>query len=206
VREVDSTSSYRLDLEQSQAFAGAMSEDVKKALLASGTSGAKFFAIQTPTGATVWGAERYAEVSHRGGEALGSFDGRTPTLVRQPVGRGAVYYHGTNLGEGSARDRSAFRALLAAALDRTGIVPTLRAQVDEPGSVHLDHLQAPGGDAFLVIRNGTKTPQTLRFQHEGRTYRGLWSGLQLCGDGRPAVIPAQACDLLVVSRNEGRMG
>ena len=200
VREVDSTSSYRLDLEQSQAFAGAMSEDVKKALLASGTSGAKFFPIQTPTGATIWGAERYAELSHRGGEVLGSFDGRTPTLVRQPVGRGAVYYHGTNLGEGSAKERGAFRNMLAAALDRAGIVPTLHAQADEPGSVHLDRLQAPGGDVFLVIRNGTKMPQTLRFRAEGRVFRGLWTGLELRGDGSPQTVPAMTCDLLVGSQ------
>jgi hypothetical protein len=139
-------------------------------------------------------------LSHSGGVVLGTFDGKTPTLLLQSVGQGCVYYHGTNLGEGSAKDSQAFRLALDEALQRAGIAPILKAHSSHQGAVHLDHLLAPDGATFLVVQNTTALEQTFSFQAQGKTYRGLWSGCEICGDGTPQALPASTCDFFVISK------
>lgn len=165
LREEESTSSYRLDLAESEAFQGAMVDDVKKALLAAGTTGGRDFPVQLAGGGVLWGAERCAWRAGDGLEPAGAFDAAGPVLGWQAVGAGQVFYAGTHLGQASLRDPAAFTAFLQCGWERAGVRPTLGAEGG--GLVHVDLLTTADGRRFLVVVNRTDTPGTLTLEGEG---------------------------------------
>jgi hypothetical protein len=189
IREVDSTSSYHLRLPESEAFEGALPEDVRKAIRDTGTAGGRFFPITLADGGFVWGANRYAILE--GDTSEGSFDGVEPCIMSAKVGEGRVIYCGTNLGEGSLRDATYLAQFLAKQLAAASVSPTLGASSEAIGCVHVDALKGPGGEAFMVILNRSDELREVTLGGEGK-WRGIFSGTELNLPGDVTVPPSLA--------------
>ncbi|MBI2300389.1 MAG: beta-galactosidase [Armatimonadetes bacterium] len=191
--ETDSTSARHLRLGEAQAFDDpALPEDVRKALRDFGATGGTFFPIRMAGGALVWGAHRYAELSGDGLESLGSFDGQVPCLGRKQVGRGTVFYCGTNLGQAAERDPAGLLAILRLAVAAAGIAPTARAEL--PGTVHADLLADEAGPRFAVVVSRAEREQAVTIGAPSR-WRGLFTGVTWKA-GAPVTVPAGFADLL----------
>jgi hypothetical protein len=176
LREVATTSSYHLDLEARESFAGHVSDDVKKAVDASGLPGGKYIPVQTPSGDILWGAERFAVLEGDGICVEGTFDGRV-CIASKSVGRGHLFYSGTNLGEGAVKGDSGLKVWLAKIFAVAGVSPTMNLTSDGDG-VHVD--QITNGEALrhLVLMNKSDGLRTVTLEGSG-TYRGIFSGVQL---------------------------
>ncbi|HJN19292.1 MAG TPA: beta-galactosidase, partial [Armatimonadota bacterium] len=197
IREADSTSSFHLSLDQSDAFEGSVPEDVQKALDQAGTAGGRFFPIRLTGGGVAWGAFRYAVLEGTDITSEGSFDGAHPCIVSKPVGDGFVLYAGTNLGEGASQEASGLVALIRKCAERAGLSPTLNAAAELPGTVHVDALSDETGSQFMTVCSQADQPQTLSLTGEG-AWRGLFTGVEWSFAGETNVdIPARFVDLFV---------
>jgi beta-galactosidase len=194
LREVDSTSSFHLKLEQAEAYRGAASEDVKKALAAAGTSGGLYFPIRLRSGSTAWGAARYAVLEGSDLALEGTFDGVTPCLASKTVGRGLIFYCGSDLGQGSRHDPRGFNELLLKAAAAAGCQATCGAVGTQ---VHVDALFGPAGKpSYLVLHNPTDQPQHVALSLQGRL-RGMFSAEEKTLEpGIPFTLPPGFIDLL----------
>lgn len=164
------TSSYHLQTNEHSQCPGAVSDDVKKALAATGTTGGKYFPIVLPDGGVAWGAERFALLEGAHLEPEGTFSGQL-CLASKPVGRGHVYYCGANLGEGSTRGAEGLQRLLQRALDRAGHSSPPGLAPVTPG-VRVDALSDDSGVRFLVITNLDPAERTV-----SPPCAGEWIGL-----------------------------
>ena len=180
LRETDTTSPHHLRLSQTvQADSGAVTEDVRKALKEFGSSGGEYFPIQMADGALVWGAHRYAILAGDDLTPLGRFGADAPCIARKTVGKGSVFYCGTNLGDAAAGNHPAgLQALLHMAVEAAGISPTGLLAADMERTVHLDLLYENGIARFAVLINKADSDQTVRLQGSGQ-WRGLYTGMNL---------------------------
>ena len=193
--EEDSTSSFHLRLERTEAFEQSLPEDVRKALDGLGTSGGRFFPIRLTDGSYAWGAHRYAVLE--GGTSEGCFDGERACIVSTQVGEGFVLYAGTNLGEGASQGGDGLLSLLRRCADRAGLSPTMHASAELPGTVHVDVLSDDTGPRFLAVVSQADRDQVLTLAGEG-TWRGLFTGAVWTLDGETAVdVAAGMAELLV---------
>jgi len=173
LRETESTASFHLRVAASQSVdSTALAEDVKKALKDFGVTGGRFFPIRLRDGGLVWGAHRYAELEGDGLELLGTFDGVAPCLGRKSVGKGTLFYCGTNLGQAVERDSAALRIILNLALAAAGIEATASLRPELPGTVHLDFLGDAAAPRFAVIVSSASQSQAVTL-----TGSGVWRGL-----------------------------
>jgi len=195
IREADSTSSYHLKLEKSEAFRAAASEDVRKALASSGTSGGQFFPIQLPGGMVAWGADRYARLE---GDALrpeGYFEPGFPCLASKAVGKGFVFYCGSELGKGASRDGQGLAEILLRLEKRSGIHPILSARIAKPGALQVGLLQADNHPCFIIIHNPTDMNQPLVLDWVGKI-KGIFSQKEWLLEGSNSIIiPAGMTDI-----------
>jgi len=197
IRESDSTSTHHLKVEQAGAVSANLADDERKAMKDSGAIGGEFVPIRLTTGTTVWGGARYAVLEAENAESLGSFDGQTPTILFKKVGKGAVIYCGSSLGQGAKRDPQGLREILLLAADRAGVKRTALA-VNEKADVHLDVLEQDGQPRYAVIWNRSDTDQPLTLTLRGNL-RGLFSGKKYqCGKSTTVTIPAKMVDLFVI--------
>lgn len=194
--ETDSTSSFHLRLDAGQSFDGdALSEDVRKALREFGVSGGKFYPIRLADGRLVWGAHRYAELSGKGLVSVGTFDGRVPCVGRKSVGRGTVFYCGTNFGQAAERDPAGLKTMVQMAAAAAGIEPVGQLQADQAGTVHVDVLSEGGAPRFAVVVGRADREQRVQLNAQGR-WRGLFSGVTWDLNGRTTVtVPADCAEL-----------
>ena len=194
LRELDSTSSYHLKLEVAEAFQGAASEDVKKALAEFGTSGGQYYPIRLASGNVLWGAARYAILGGQDCAVEGTFEAGVPCLVSKKVGQGMVFYCGTNVGQGARKDASGLHDLLAKAAAAGGVSPTLG--ISAAGQVRMDVLRDSQGPRFIMLLNRAKEPCTVRLQASG-TARGLFSGQSIALD-QPIHLPGDSAELYMI--------
>jgi beta-galactosidase GanA len=173
IREAESTAAVHLSRGEGAFVEGAgVSDDVRKALDGSRPEGGTFFPIRLWDGSIVLGAHRYAELEGPGLETLGSFDGVTPCLASVRVGRGTVFYCGTNLGQAAGQDASGLEAILRRAATTAGLGP---GYAEPRGSVHLDLLSEAGAPRFAVMLSRGDLPGVVRIDCGGR-WRGLYTG------------------------------
>jgi beta-galactosidase len=200
IRETDSTSSMHLRLKPGQKLEGrGLSDDVRKALKEFGVSGGKFYPIRLTDGRLVWGAHRYAELGGDGLVPLGSFDGSAPCLARKEVGKGVVFYCGTNLGQAAAHDPAGLEALLAQAADVAGIEPVGRLHAAQSGTVHLDLLSENGRPRFAVLLSKANRAQEIRLDGRG-CWRGLFSGAKWSLRGKTRLrLPANFAEIFRIT-------
>jgi hypothetical protein len=179
IRETDTTSSHHLRFSQGKTGeTAAMSEDMKKALRDFGAAGGRFFPIELENGTLVWGAHRYAELEGTGLEPLGRFDKRTPCVARKRIGKGTVFYAGTNFGQAVERDAGGLQALLSLAADAAGIGSSAGLVPELPGTVHVDLLGTPKGLRFAVINCSADRAQTVKMTLPHGIWRGLFTGVR----------------------------
>jgi len=197
LREVESTSSYHLRLDEQEALADGLPEDVRKALDAFSATGGKFFPIRLTGGDIVWGAHRYAELAGERITPLGTFTGSAPCLASVGVGKGKVFYCGTSFGLAAEHSDAGLQALLDNALAAAGISPTLGISAELPGTVHLDVLTGDNA-RFAVLTNRADREQTITLTGEGQ-WRGIftWLGWKLEGATEVSV-PRQCAEFFVL--------
>jgi hypothetical protein len=194
LREADSTSSYHLKLSTAKSYLGSATEDVKKALAEFGTSGGLYFPIRLASGNLAWGAARYAQLVGEGCTVEGAFEAGADCLVSRLVGKGKVFYCGTNLGQGAKKNPAGLMELLAKAAASAGVAPTLNASGSD--QVHVDALWDDQALRFLVLNNRSKDALTLRLEGSG-TAHGLFSKI-VYDLSRPVSLPGEFIDLFVV--------
>ena len=196
--ECNSTSSFHLKLENSAAYQGSMTEDVRKALRDQIPSGGQYFPIRRPDGSLIWGSSRYAELSGKDFTVEGSFSPGIPCLVSKPLGLGAIFYCATNLGEGAKIDPSGLIQLLHQAAERAGIRPISNLTTNPPGQVRVDILEDSQGPAFLTILN--RSSQTILINLDlPQAGTGLFSGRRFqFHNGESQPVPGNFIDLVVL--------
>lgn len=193
LREINTTSTLRLKLENRETADIRMSEDAAKALRDFGVSGGPYVPVAMREGDVLWGALRYAELEAPGADTLGAFRPGTACIVRKQIGRGTLYYCGTNIGEGSFKNKPAFDAFLGGILRIAGVRPIL----DAAGGIRADALYEQDRLNFIALRNPSQTPVAVTLRFEGKA-RGLFSGLEIEG-GRETNVPAGFCDLFTLT-------
>jgi beta-galactosidase len=200
IRESETTSSHHLRLSRGEAAdAAGLSEDLRKALKDFAVAGGRFFPIKLADGSLAWGAHRYAELEGDGLEPIARFDGRAPCVARKRVGKGMVFYAGTNFGQAVERDSSGLKALLAQAADAAGLAPTAGLTPELPGTVHLDLLTDPAGLRFAVMIGSATRSQTVRMKVPAGVWRGLFTGVRWNVDAvTPVIVPAGFAELFVI--------
>jgi beta-galactosidase len=205
IRESESTSSFHLKLDRQEAFFGAITDDLRKALAASGTTGGQHFPIRMSDGAighdvVAWGGSRYVTLAGDSIMSEGAFEPSAPCLASLSVGDGFVFYAGTNLGQGSQVDATGLSKIVSRLLALAGISPTLLVQWDGPGQIHLDALCDDSGPRFLMLRNRSSAGQRITLEWQGAA-RGLFSGSEWRLDGSmPVDVPPGFVDLFVLER------
>lgn len=152
IKEVDSTSSYHLSLSDS--------DDVKETLSAYGVTGAKYFPVKLSTGTTIWGAERYASLEGKNPIREATFNNEA-CIISQKIGKGTVFYCGTNIGLGAKKNNIGLREFLTRVTETAGITPTLNITQKVPGNVHIDLLGIGDNPDFLVIINRSDKAQRI---------------------------------------------
>ena len=189
IKEVVGVSPFRLNVD-----AGSMnievSEDVKKLLRDFGVSGGKYVPVVMNDGSLLWGALRYAELEAADATVLGSFRPGTACIVKKKTGKGLIYYCGTNIGEGSERDKAAFAAFMGSVMSDAKVATTL--QVDNH-QVRVDALYSDGKAAYITLRNMSPEDATITLNFKGKA-TGLFSAMTIEG-GKPFTLPRGFCDI-----------
>ncbi|MEN8157394.1 MAG: beta-galactosidase [Bacteroidota bacterium] len=193
IKEVESTSTYRLKLTDQEEVNLEMAPDVRKMLRDFGTTGGKYVPIAMNDGSLLWGALRFAKIEAPGATPLGYFSNETPTIISKDIGKGRVYYCGTNIGEGSLKDDEGFKKFLIKILDESGIETELNSNRE---NVWVKTLSGEGEVNFIVVRNMTGTESSVSMQFKG-TAKGLFSGAILEPE-KTLSLPKDFCDLFVV--------
>jgi beta-galactosidase len=164
------------------------------------TAGGTNFPVRLWDGSVAWGAHRYAEIAGQGMEALGSRDGGAACIGSKRVGRGIVFYCGTNLGLAvGSKGAAGLLALVRAAAGAAGISAAAGIEPETPSTVHLDLLLEEGAPRFAVVVSRADRPQKLKLRAPGR-WQGLFSGISWQSGGESAVeVPPGLVDLFVVA-------
>ena len=188
IREAWTSASYHLRtaLLSGQSGNGQenLGDDERKAVAAYGLSGGKYFNFTTKWGFSLTGSRRFACVEADGGEVVGSAAG-VPCLVTKQVGRGQVWYCGTNLGEAALQQPEGFAALLLRLADGAGVRPNLPGA---PAGTHTDLLD----DGLCTVCNATEEDAVLPL---GDGWRGVFTGIR-AQDGAVR-LPAGSAELFV---------
>jgi beta-galactosidase len=177
LHESDSTSSFHLKLDRQEAFFGALTDDLRRALAETGTTGGQHFPIRLNDGTIVWGASRYATLDGDHMTAEGAFEPAAPCLASTSVGDGFVFYAGTHLSQGNTVDAAGLSAILARLLIRAGIGLTLNVSGTEPGQIHVDALSDNTGLRYVMVRNRASMAQKITVDGQAAA-RGLFSGIE----------------------------
>jgi beta-galactosidase len=193
IRETMSTSTFHLKVDQAGAMLSNLAEDERKALSDSTAIGGEYVPVRLSKGKIAWGASRYAILDAPGAESLGTFDGQNPTIISKQIGKGAVIYCATNLGQGSKRDAAGLRAILNIAATRAGITRTLSAESDN--DVHVDALEQDGRVKFVLLWNRSDKEQGVKLKLPAKL-KGLFTGKTI--DTGSFSLPAKFIDLMVM--------
>jgi beta-galactosidase len=192
IREIESTSSWRLKLNQNEAMNMNITDDLKKALKESGASGSKNFPIKLKSGKIAWSSYRYAMLDAPGAESIGYFSEDSPCIVLKKVGKGAVLYCGANIAEGSEKDAAGFNEILDRAINEAGISKTLELNGNSE-SVRIDALYSNKELKFITIKNMSENNETIKIKISG-IYKGLFSNKEINGY-KEVIIEKGFCDI-----------
>lgn len=128
LREKNTTSTFRLKLDTQEGVNVRLSEDAAKALRDFGVSGGPLRPRRDAKRGPSSGARcAMPNLDAPDADTLGAFRPGTACIVRKKIGDGTLYYCGTNVGEGSFKNKAAFDALLGEVLRTGNAAPTLGA-------------------------------------------------------------------------------
>ena len=193
IEEIVTTSTYRLKMPQKEEVDIDVVSDVEKFLKDFGTTGGKYVPIVMNDGTVLWGAFRFAKIDGEGAKSLGGFTHDWPTIIAKRIGEGNIYYCGTNIGEGSVKDKSGFNEFLTSVLSESGVKPELEANKK---NVWVKGLYEQEKLKFIVIRNMDKEVSSVDLNFKGKA-KGLFSGREI-ESGQNIELPKGFCDLFVV--------
>ncbi|WP_430817176.1 beta-galactosidase [Carboxylicivirga sp. RSCT41] len=193
IKEVETSTTYRLKMPEKEEVNLDVVADVKKFLKDFGTTGGKYVPIAMNDGTVLWGAFRYAKLEADNATALGSFTKDYPTIITKEIGKGKIWYCGTNIGEGSAKDKTGFYKLLLNILSESNVKAELEANKRDvwvKGLYEKDKLN------FMVVRNMDNKDSSVSLQFKGKA-KGLFSGMVI-QPGENIALPKGFCDMFVV--------
>ncbi len=193
IEEVETSTTYRLKMPEKEEVNLQVVSDVQKFLDDFGTTGGKYVPVAMNDGTVLWGAFRFAKIQAEDATALGYFTRDYPTIVTKKIGKGKVWYCGTNIGEGSEKDKSGFNTFLTKILSESGVKTELDANKND---VWVKGLYEKEKLNFMVIRNMDKEASSVELKFKGKA-RGLFSGMEL-KPGEDISLPVEFCDLFVV--------
>lgn len=189
IRETETTSAYYVESGDGQGIdLSAVNDDVKKAIAAYGVRGGRYLVMETETGALL-GAERYAELDAPNGTVIGRLRGKA-LIVRCPVGKGTVYYCGSNLGEASGENPNGFRAFLEAVCSAAGVG---KSGWDLPLGLHCEQV----GEGLWSMDNRTAEP--LEFSTPTAVFPLFGIAHK---DGDRLLLPGNSAELLIKGEQE----
>jgi beta-galactosidase len=194
VKEIETSTTYRLKLPKKEEVDLDVVADVKKFLKDFGTTGGKYVPIAMNDGTVLWGALRFAKIEAEGATALGGFTKDYPSIVSREIGKGKVWYCGTNIGEGSVKDKTGFYKFLLNILKESNVKSELdvsKRDVWVKGLYEKEKLN------FMVIRNMGEEASSVDLNFEGKA-TGLFSGIEI-ESGQNIELPKGFCDLFEVS-------
>ncbi|MBK5260991.1 MAG: beta-galactosidase [Peptostreptococcaceae bacterium] len=193
IKEIETSTTYRLKMPEKEEVNLQVVSDVQKFLKDFGTTGGKYVPIAMNNGTVLWGAFRFAKIQADDATALGYFTKDYPTIITKNIGKGKVYYCGTNIGEGSLKDESGFDKFLNSILSESGVKTELDANIKD---VWVKALYENEKLNFIVIRNMDKEASSVDLKFKGKA-KGLFSGIEI-KSGESISLPKGFCDLFVV--------
>jgi len=193
IEEVETSTTYRLKMPEKEEVNLQVVSDVEKFLKDFGTTGGKYVPVAMNDGTVLWGAFRFAKIQADGATALGSFNADYPSIVAKKIGKGKVYYCGTNIGEGSGKDESGFNKFLLGILSESGVKTELESNKKD---VWVKGLYEKEKLNFFVVRNMDDEASSVNLNFKGKA-RGMFSGMELKA-GEDISLPVEFCDLFVV--------
>jgi hypothetical protein len=192
LREIESVSPFRLKINLNDEKQSNLNENVRKILKETAASGSRYFPISLKSGNILWGANRYTKIDAPGSEALGWFHNDYPTIVQKSIGKGMLVYCGTNLGEGSLKDKNGFMEIVDYLIKLAGIAPNLN--VSGPvNALRVDCLFQNDKPEFLVVHNKSGESQKIKPDIK-EIYKGLFSATNIKPDTFYEV-PTGFCDI-----------
>jgi len=197
IKEETTTSSFHLNMEKAEAITENVTADTKKALISIGITGARYFPVSQADGTMIWGDSRYAELSGDNIEPEGFFEKGKPCAVSKPLGKGYIYYYGTLLGSGSAKDSKGLTNLIDRACKKAGVQKILKASAETIQKFRVDVLQMNGEDKFITIHSMNDEKIQVSLSGNG-LYVGLFSQMIINLNEKSLVdFPAGFTDLFV---------
>jgi len=193
ISEVETSTTYRLKMPEKEEVNLQVVSDVEKFLKDFGTTGGKYVPIAMNDGTVLWGAFRFAKIEAEGATPLGSFTKDYPTILSKEIGKGKVWYCGTNIGEGSRKDPSGFNSFLKTILKESGVSTELEANTH---NVWVKGLYEKKKLNSMVVRNMNDVASNVDLKFKGEA-KGLFSGM-VARSGETLSLPAEFCDLFVV--------
>lgn len=194
IKEVETTSTYRLRLNQNEQVNLKVEPDVKKMLADFGTTGGQYVPVAMTDGSVLFGAYRFAKIEASDAEPLGYFENDYPTLISKRINKGMVYYCGTNIGEGSTKNKESFNKFLSSILEKSRVNTVLNSKTE---NVWVKSLSENGRVKFIVVRNmeGKENKATLQFEGSAK---GLFSGMDI-KPGAEVKLARNFCDIFPVN-------
>lgn len=196
VREIESVSTFRLKTEQEEGIDNmTLESDVKKMLRDFGTAGGKYVPLALNGNGVIWGALRYAKLQV-GEKAvpLAYFDSEMPSIVKLTSGRGAVYYCGTHIGEGSLKDATGFNKFMCELMKGAGVAHTLDSETHR---LRIETLYENNQLKFFVVQNVSESSVASNLNFEGAA-KGLFTGMEIL-KGQEVLFPQNFCDIFIVN-------
>jgi len=193
IKEVETSSTYRLKMPEKEDVTLQEASDVQKFLKDFGTTGGKYVPIAMDDGTLLWGAFRFAKIQADNATNLGFFTKDYPTVITKKIGKGKVWYCGTNIGEGSAKDKNGFNKLLNKILSESNVKIELGVNKKD---VWVKGLYENKKLNFIVIRNMDSKSSSVDLNFNGKA-KGLFSGMEI-KSGKNILLPKGFCDLFVV--------
>jgi beta-galactosidase len=189
LHEIDSCASIHLTDAVGEQMAGGINPDVAKAL--GDKTGGLYFPITLNSGETLLGSDTFAELSNGDWTPLAHHAEKT-VIASHTIGRGTVFYCGTNLGGTLGQCPEGADALLFQTLGKAGVTAPPAVKTD-PG-IQFDILYRNNNPAFIVLQNTGNEPATAVLDG---TWKGLFSG-KTAGPGAAVELDPGETDLFCV--------
>jgi beta-galactosidase len=148
--------------------------------------------IRLKSGNILWGSDRYAKVDSPNAEPLGWFHNDYPAIIQKSIGKGTLIYCGTNIGEGSLKDKNGFMEIIDRLIELAGIAPNLNL-TGPANTVRVDSLFRNEGLEFMVIQNKSENTQKIK-PDIIESFEGLFSETKILPNSINE-IPGGFCDL-----------
>jgi hypothetical protein len=158
-----------------------------------GVAGNNLVQLELWDGAVLTGRSHYAEIDGSQTVPIAALNGRDACVVRKRIGRGSVFYAGTQLGwQGLHGWPSQLLALVQRVCEDAGLTPH-----EHGPRLRADALQTSDGVAWAIFNHGETA---VRWEADiAEPMVGFYSGVRVTAGGT-VTIPPDHAELVVPSR------